>query len=156
MLGLFRELIGHKTHADALLLQSVRHRPEAAADAEILALLHHILVANRFWLATITGEPFDRDEEMRAPESLDALIDRYATTHRHEAAWIAGATEADLARTLEHAMIPGGRCTVAQGLMQVCMHSQGHRAQIAKIYRGLGGAPPMTDFILWIANRQIV
>ena len=34
------------------------------------------------------------------------------------------------------------------------MHSHGHRAQIAKIYRRLGGVPPMTDFILWVATRR--
>jgi uncharacterized damage-inducible protein DinB len=42
---------------------------------------------------------------------------------------------------------------VAQAIVQVCMHSQGHRAQCAKMLRRLGGAPPMTDFILWLANR---
>jgi uncharacterized damage-inducible protein DinB len=37
--------------------------------------------------------------------------------------------------------------------MQVCLHSHGHRAQAAKMLRRLGGEPPATDFILWLANR---
>jgi hypothetical protein len=54
---------------------------------------------------------------------------------------------------LENVLIPGGRCTVAQAVMQVCMHSHGHRAQCAKLLRWHGGVPPMTDFILWLASR---
>ena len=37
--------------------------------------------------------------------------------------------------------------------MQVCMHSHGHRAQIAKMFRRHGGVPPMTDFIIWLVNK---
>jgi len=39
-------------------------------------------------------------------------------------------------------------------LQQVCLHSHGHRAQIARIYRALGGTPPMMDFIVWVAQRK--
>jgi uncharacterized damage-inducible protein DinB len=38
-------------------------------------------------------------------------------------------------------------------LLQVCLHSQGHRAQAAKLLRALGGTPPMLDFILWRVDR---
>jgi uncharacterized damage-inducible protein DinB len=64
------------------------------------------------------------------------------------------ATEADLARSLEDDQIPHGRCSVAQAFVQVCLHSQGHRAQAAKLLRRHGGVPPATDFILWLATRS--
>lgn len=156
MLDLLRDLIAHKHHANALMLTAIRGHREAAADADIIHLLHHVLVANRFWFLTVCGQPFDSAKEMRAPESLDELIAAFDVTQREEALWITRASEADLARMLENRMIPGGRCTVAQGLVQVCMHSQGHRAQIAKMLRRHEVVPPMTDFILWVANKQVV
>ena len=102
---------------------------------------------------SICGKPFVLERETAAPASLDALIALYETTQRDEEAWTAGATAKDLETTLESEMIPGGRCTVAQGLMQVCLHSHGHRAQVAKMLRRHGGTPPMTDFILWLGER---
>ena len=39
-------------------------------------------------------------------------------------------------------------------LMQAAMHSHYHRAQNATRLRELGGAPPLTDFIIWIRKGQ--
>lgn len=153
---MIRDLVAHKGHANTLILDAVRSHPNAAADPEIIGLLHHILVANRFWFLTICGEPFVLERETAAPTSLGELIGRYAVTQREEQAWMGRATAQDLARPLENEMIPGARCTVAQGIMQVCMHSQGHRAQVGKMLRRHGGAPPVTDFILWLSERPAV
>lgn len=153
MLQMARDLVAHKGYANTLLMGAIRDQPNAAVDTEILALLHHMLLANRFWFLMINGQAFDLERERAAPASLDALIQRYGSTQREEDAWMARASAADLERTLEHAMIPGGRCTVAQGVMQVCLHSHGHRAQLAKMLRRHGGTPPMTDFILWLSAK---
>jgi uncharacterized damage-inducible protein DinB len=153
MLQMMRDLIAHKEHANSLMLSAIREHPEASRDPELLELLHHILVSNRFWTLTCLGLPFDREQETIPPATLEALIENYEATQREENAWMACATESDLARMLDSPLIPGARCTVAQAMMQVCMHSQGHRAQCARMLRRLGGVPPMTDFILWLANR---
>ena len=99
------------------------------------------------------GLPFVFEDESLPSSSFDELIQRYGRTHEQQSAWLAAATEPDLARVLESALIPGGKCSVAQALMQVCMHSHGHRAQCAKLLRRHGGVPPMTDFILWLETR---
>jgi len=39
-------------------------------------------------------------------------------------------------------------------LMQAAMHSHYHRGQNAARLRELGGAPPLTDFIIWIRKGQ--
>lgn len=153
MLQMMQDLIAHKAHANTLMLTAIREHPEASQDPELLALLHHILVSNRFWTLACLGHPFDLQQETTPPATLDDLIERYEATQAEENAWMARATESEFARTLDSPLIPGTRCTVAQALMQVCMHSHGHRAQCAKILRRLGGTPPMTDFILWLANR---
>jgi len=153
MLSLLSDLIAHKGHANAAMLAAIRSQPAAMVDFELWELLHHILLANRFWLLTVVGAPFDPEPEARRSSSFDDLVRRYASSQAEEAAWIAGATDEDLARVLEHAMIPGGRCSVAEAILQVCLHTHGHRSQAAKLLRRHGGLPPMTDFIAWLPER---
>lgn len=153
MLEMLRDLIAHKGHANAAVLTAIRQNDAAASDPELRELLHHILIANRFWLLSVLGLPFVFDDESRAPTSLDALIQRYRSTHEQESVWLSAATDADLARVLENPLIPGSRCSVFQAFIQVCLHSHGHRAQCAKLFRRHGGVPPANDFILWLTSR---
>ena len=153
MLETLGDLIDHKGHANAALLNAIRQNTTAASDPELLDLLHHILLANRFWLLLVLGGPFVVEEESRTATSFDALVQRYARTQSQEAAWLGTASAADLGGILKSALIPNGECSVSQAFMQVCMHSHGHRAQCAKLLRRHGGTPPPTDFILWLSNR---
>ncbi len=154
MLQMLRDLVAHKGHANAVVLDAIRQNGPAASDPELWELLHHILLANRFWLLTIRGRPFDHDEEARPAPSFDALVERYRSTQAEETAWLDAAMERDLARVLEDPRIPNGRCSVSDAFMQVCLHSHGHRAQCAARLRRHGGVPPSTDFILWLASSR--
>jgi uncharacterized damage-inducible protein DinB len=153
MQEMIRDLLAHKEYANAALLGAIQQDERAAADPELLALLHHVLLANRFWFLTIAGRPFDPEAEGRPPSSLGALVEAYRATHAEERSWIASAGAEDLDRVLEGPLIPGGRCTVSQAWMQVSLHSLGHRAQCAQLLRRHGGRPPSTDFILWLPAR---
>jgi uncharacterized damage-inducible protein DinB len=153
MLRMLRDLVDHKGHANAALLNAIRQNGPATSDPELWQLLQHVLLANRFWLLSVLGLPFVHEEESCRAPSFDALVQRYAQTQSQEAAWLATATAADLERTLKGGLIPNGECSVAQAFMQVCMHSHGHRAQAAKLLRRHGGTPPASDFILWLARR---
>jgi uncharacterized damage-inducible protein DinB len=150
---MLRDLVDHKGHANAALLNAIRQNAAAASDPELRELLHHTLLTNRFWLLAVLGLPFVLEDESRSADSFDALVQRYARTQTQEAAWLATAKEADLERTLKNPHIPNGQCSVAEAFMQVCMHSHGHRSQCAKLLRRHGGTPPATDFILWLAKR---
>jgi uncharacterized damage-inducible protein DinB len=150
---MLRDLVAHKGHANAALLRGVQENAAAAADPEVWALLHHVLLANRFWLLAVLASPFVFDDEARLSDTFDALVERYAGMQAQEQAWLDAATEADLARTVTGSQIPGGSCSVAQALLQVCLHSHGHRAQLAKLLRRHGATPPATDFILWLTAR---
>jgi len=150
---MLRDLVDHKGHANAALLSAIRQNTTAASDPELCELFQHILLANRFWLLSVLGKPFVLEEESRPAASFDALIQRYAATQSQEAAWLGTASDADLQRTLKSPLIPSGECSVAQALMQVCLHSHGHRAQAAKLLRRHGSTPPTNDFILWLAKR---
>ena len=153
MLDMLRDLVAHKGYADAVMLRAIRSNEAAAADSEVSALLHHVLLANRFWLLAVIGTAFVLDEESRTSSSFDELVQRYRINHEQESAWFSGASATELARVLEAPSIPGGRCGVSQAWMQVCLHSQGHRAQCAKLLRRHGSEPPTTDFILWVEAR---
>lgn len=153
MLEMLRDLVAHKGHANAALLAAIQQNPTAASDPELWDLLHHVLLANRFWLLTVLGLPFVYEDEARPSSSFELLIERYGRTQAQEETWLESATDDDLARVLEDALIPNGRCSVSQALLQVCLHSHGHRAQCAKLLRRHGGEPPPTDFILWATSR---
>jgi uncharacterized damage-inducible protein DinB len=49
---------------------------------------------------------------------------------------------------------PTLKISVRQALTQCAMHSHYHRGQNATRLRELGGAPPMTDFIVWLRDGQ--
>lgn len=153
MLVMLQDLIHHKGHANAALLKAIRQHETAAEDPELRQLLHHIILANRFWLCLSRELPFAVEEESRVPDSLKAIAALYWETHAQELEWVAQVQEAELARLLETPFIPGQSYTIAQALMQVCLHSHGHRAQCATRLRLLGGAPPPMDFILWLKER---
>lgn len=152
-LGLLQDLVCHKGYANASLLRAVRNHPQAGGDQDLREMLHHILIANRFWFLTIMDRPFAADEEATLPDSMNALGALYRDTQAEEMEWILHAREADLTQTIETPYIPGGRFTVAEAVTQVCLHSHGHRAQCATRLRLLGGDPPTMDFIVWLKER---
>ena len=154
MLSLLRDLLAHKGHANAALLAAVRRSEAASLDIDLLELLHHILIANRFWICSVRQAPFLAADEAGVPRALASLGDAFRATHDEEIAWISAATEEDLAARLTDPRIPGGHCSVGEALTQVCLHSHAHRAQVARMLRGHGATPPQTDFILWLADRR--
>jgi uncharacterized damage-inducible protein DinB len=150
---MLQDLIHHKGYANASLLKAIRQHEPAAQDPELRKLLHHIILANRFWLRLSLGLQFVVEEESQTPESFEAVAERYRETHAQEMEWLAQVQEPDLARVLETPFIPDFRCSVVEAMTQVCLHSHGHRAQCATRLRLLGGTPPNMDFILWLKDR---
>jgi uncharacterized damage-inducible protein DinB len=153
VLALFRDLFAHLAWADAAMIGAIARHEPAARDQDLRTLLHHILVSHRYWILTCLGLPFSADREGEVPDSLPLLASRFRETHDLEAAWLARVDEADLARILEVSFFPGRRIPLSDALMQVCLHSQGHRSQCATRLRLLGARPPTLDFILWLNER---
>lgn len=155
MLRLLQDLVAHKGHSNAAFLNAVQRSETAAVDAELLELLHHILIANRFWICTIRRAPFIAEREASTPRAIGPLAEAFRTTQNEEQSWISTATHEDCAAVLKEPLIPGGACLVGEALVQVCMHSHAHRAQIARLLRGHGVVPPPTDFILWLVESSV-
>jgi uncharacterized damage-inducible protein DinB len=116
-------------------------------------VLHHIVLVQRAYRAILEDRPFDWEKEAPAPATFDELDALFRATHAEAIAAVGALEESELARTVEMRLIPGLRFSMAEGLMQVVMHSQSHRGQCATRLRILGGKAPMTDFILWVKER---
>ena len=63
MLTLLRDLVAHKGHANAAVLAAVGGSEVASADSELVDLLHHVLIANRFWICAVRRVPFSAAHE---------------------------------------------------------------------------------------------
>jgi uncharacterized damage-inducible protein DinB len=153
MLDMLQDLVRHKWHANAAILQAVRQHDAATHDEESRKLLHHILQANRYWLLLTLQKEFDRESESRVPDTLDSLIARYRETAILELDWLFQLPEADLVRQLRTPFLPTRSFSIAEAVMQICMHSHGHRAQCAVRLRALGGTPPMMDYVVWLVQK---
>ena len=153
MLAMLRDLVQHKWWANASLLKALREHDQASQDRELRELLHHIILANRFWFSLSLGRAFNVEEESKVPESLGGVAALYWETHVEEHEWIFRLPESDLSRVLETPFIPGHSFSIAEAQLQVCLHSQGHRAQCAARLRLLGGVPRGTDYIFWLKDR---
>src|SRR3569623_236916 len=125
MLPLISQLILHKWRANTNLLSSIDRHPPAAEDGELRKLLHHILIANRYWLLLTFGQPFIDDQENRIPESHAALAAQFRRTEQIELDWLSGATQAELDRQIQPRALPGVTVSVAEAMTQVALHSQG-------------------------------
>jgi uncharacterized damage-inducible protein DinB len=153
MRAMFLDLFQHQAFADAAMVNAIRQHGMAARDRELRTLLHHILVAHRYWIHLSQGIRFSVDEETTVPDSLEPIVARYREIQALEGEWLARLEESDLTRTLESPFFQGRRIAVRDALIQVCLHSQGHRSQCAARLRALGGEPPPVDFILWLKDR---
>ena len=147
------DLFQHQAYADAAMVNAIRRHDMAARDELLRVLLHHILISHRFWIHVSQGLPFSVEDEREAPDSLDPLVSQYRDTQKQEREWLAQLEESDLSRTLESTFFPGRLIPLSDALMQVCLHSHGHRSQCATRLRQLGGEPPSLDFIVWVQDR---
>src|SRR4051794_22471567 len=151
--AIVNDLVRHKWYANAAYLAAVYRHQAARQDEELRKLFLHILVANRFWLLLTLGKEFDRESESRFPDSIESLLENYKETAELEMGWLSRCDDAALNRQLITPRLPGKSFTVSEAVMQICLHSYGHRAQSAMRLRNLGGTPPATDFILWVTER---
>ena len=153
MLKSINELIRHKWWANSNLLHAIAEHKPAAEDSALRKVLHHILIANRYWLLLTLGQTFREQDEVQIPESHESMIESYSATEELEIEWLSAVKESDLERRIQPPALPDLSVTVAEAILQVSLHSQGHRSQCASRLRALGGTPLPTDFVLWVRDQ---
>ena len=154
MSELMQSLFAHMAWADAAILKAVAAHDGAFADDQLRKWLHHIVVVQQFYLSLFEHRPFDMERFKQAPGSPDEINLRFQEAQADGAAYTARLNEAELARTIEFpvAAFRDFHPSVRDALIQVAMHSEHHRAQIALRLRALGGAPPLMDYIAWVRD----
>jgi uncharacterized damage-inducible protein DinB len=153
MLDMIRALYHHMAWADTQMLAAVGVHAPAAEDEELRRTLHHIVGVQRFFLSRFLKRGFDVESETRIPSSMASLELLFRETHAEELAYIDTVDASALTPVVELAPLQGIRPTGGELMMQVVMHSQHHRGQVASRLRVLGGTPPTVDFILWLKDR---
>lgn len=154
MLKMIDQLIRHKWWANSNLLGVIEQHAHAEEDEELRKLLHHILVANRYWLLLTLNRPFIDEEEKQIPKSHKLVIESFATTEKLETSWLSAVTLSELERRIQPPALPNTTITVADAMLQVSLHSHGHRAQCASRLRAIGVTPPPMDYVLWVGNQS--
>jgi len=155
-----QELLAHVAWADDQVWNAVLAAPRAHDDVGIRDYLHHIHLVQGLFLALWTGGPAEAIASRQPSEfTLDSLREWGRPFYSGAAAFLASATPARLdqplqapwAVRLEEQM---GRKldapTVAETVFQVVNHTTHHRAQVSTRLRGVGGEPPLVDYIAWV------
>ena len=155
MIPMLRLLFAHQAWADRTVIDAVRAHAGAWDDAELRKALHHILVVQRFFVLNLLEKPFDATVENVTHESLDDLTASFQQAHSMQHAFIELLDDEELSRVPEIAHFKEIQPTVAEVLMQIVLHSQGHRGQCLTRLRILGATPPTVDFILWLKHRPV-
>jgi uncharacterized damage-inducible protein DinB len=141
-------LFRYTAWANARVLAALRAQPLALAEA--MPLVAHALAAEKVWLGRLRGLPPGTDVWPKLTlEESGALADENAAGY---AAYLAGLTDADLARPLRYRNLAGQEFETAIGeiLTHVATHGGYHRGQVAKAFGRAGAQPVNTDYITFV------
>ena len=150
------ELYAHQEWADAEHWRAFEAHPAALDDKAIRERLLHIHQVQHAFL-WITGPrtsefAFKRIEDFSGMSDLKLYAQRYHVAVRE----LLGALVQTKMEELVEApwFTPPVKISRRHALTQAAMHSHYHRGQNATRLRELGGAPPLTDFIIWLRKGQ--
>jgi len=150
------ELYAHQEWADAEHWRAFEVHPAALADKAICERILHIHQVQHAFL-WITG-PRTAEFAFKKLEDFPSMADMKEYARRYHAAAgesLKGLDQEKLEELVEAPWFnPPVKLSRRHALTQAAMHSHYHRGQNATRLRELGGAPPMTDFIVWLRNGQ--
>ena len=144
----------HMAWADARVLDVLTAHPAAAHQSKVLALLSHVVAAERIWLFRLRGE--DTSSHLVWPEWT---LEHAGTVARDNAraymVLVAGLSDEISERVVEYRNSQGTafRAQAVDILSHVALHGSYHRGQIAASLRASGVTPVNTDFITFVRER---
>jgi uncharacterized damage-inducible protein DinB len=157
------ELVRHMAWADALVWKSVLAVPRAASDVRIDTTLHHMHLVQHIFLQAWTGASF-RLRERSEFATLHDLAAWGRDAHTGALSFLERAHDEDLEREFrlpwavhfeERSKQPAAVHTLGESVLQVVLHTQHHRGQVAARLREAGGEPPTVDFIVWLWEGRL-
>jgi uncharacterized damage-inducible protein DinB len=154
MLTFLRDLLAHAEWANAVFFHAWGKSP-ARDHEEMRRRVDHILAVQQGFLSILRGEgpvwPPDGP-----PPSFEDLKARAEASHAGLRNFAAGLDDEALSRTVQVPWFPDPPCvvTLAEGLVQVAMHTQHHRGQCMTRLKDLGGEPKNVDWIIWLWKQK--
>lgn len=125
----------------------LRAMRSGAPDERSLALLAHILAAERLWLERLQQLP--QSSPVWPKLTLDNCAPQIEELGRLWREYLGRISQSDISRTVAYKNSKGELWTSGVGdvLTHVILHSAYHRGQIASHMRASGKTPAYTDFI---------
>lgn len=139
-------------NAAAELSDDVLDQPFDVGLGSLRRILTHIWAGEQTWLQRwrgMTETPWP-DESVKL--SIAELSQRFAETRTERAAFIAGLSDAALAKEITYRDSKGSlfRSTLSDMLTQGAVHSTHHRAQAANLVRRTSDAIVDLDYMYWV------
>ena len=156
MVGSFLpDLFGHQEWADSVHWRAIGSHAAAVEDDPLRRRLYHIQAVQRAFLSVWRGSP-KWPEPLDNYPSFETLRDAAHGAHRDIRSFLEKLAPARLEEDVAVPWFPAPHrpIRVLDTMHQVLLHSQGHRAQNAIRLRELGGAAPVTDYIVWILEGR--
>jgi uncharacterized damage-inducible protein DinB len=152
---LLTDLFAHQQWADSVHWKELAAHPGALKDDAIGRRLHHLHSVQRMFLDVWKGAP-QRPPAWESYGSMEDLRQYVKTYYRDLADFLAGASPDRLGETLGVPWFPNAKYPIrlSETMQQVVMHSEHHRAQNAIRLREIGGAMPVTDYIVWVLDGR--
>jgi uncharacterized damage-inducible protein DinB len=150
------ELYAHQEWADAEHWRAFEAHPPALADPALCDRLVHIHQVQYAFLWMVGPRPSSfAFKELKDYANMAVLKDDARQYHRQIAQVLPGLNDAQLEEIVDAPWFSRSmQVSRRHALMQAAMHSHYHRGQNATRLRELGGAPPLTDFIIWLRKGQ--
>jgi uncharacterized damage-inducible protein DinB len=151
------DLYRHMEWADAAVWAAVLASEGGKTDAKLREYLSHLHVVQRAFLRLWRGEP--RDAPYPTFDDAPSLMLWGRTYYGEALAHLGTLSDEQAAKPLPvpwAAMVEQrlGRApettTIGETALQVVLHSMYHRGQITARLRGVGGEPPLVDYIAWV------
>ncbi len=153
----YRDLIRHMEWADACTWSAVLGVPELQEDPRVRERFYHFHTTQWAYLQIWRREPV----QIPQPSSFADLkaMGRWARAfYRELPSFLNGIDDAMLghpidfpwAAQLEERLGKVTPATLAESLLQLCLHTAHHRGQVVTKIREAGGEPPLIDYVAWV------
>jgi uncharacterized damage-inducible protein DinB len=136
------------------LTSDEQHRDLGVSHGSVLRTLHHIYVAERFWIGCVLADRIpplgDFVNELASPELPFAELGQlWPAIWASIDGWLATASDETLSQTVLLTISSESRfdCPRWQILRHVVNHATLHRGQILIMLRALGKKPPCVDYL---------
>lgn len=150
------ELYAHQEWADAEHWRAFEGHPAALEDKAIRERLLHIHLVQQFFLWVVGPQTSQfAVKKLEDFATMTELKDYARQYHAAVGKLLRSFTAEQMEELVEPPWFnPPLKLSRRHALTQAALHSHYHRGQNATRLRELGGAPPMTDFIIWLRAGQ--